>query len=142
MELIAAIIVIMLMGSVFLGIGIYHFYLEFTIQSNGYHTRGIVTHLSGGWNKSIDVRTYGRPRYSSYVFKPVVKFNDPSGKTLTKRLETGIHSTILLPSEGDRVEVIYYDGKIYATTFKRILIALASSAVGIIFLTFMCMLFR
>ncbi len=142
MEVIAAIIVFLLIGLLFLAIGLYHFYVEFTIQSKGYHTKGIVTQLRGGWSHSVNARPYSHPAYSTYVFKPFVKFKDPSGNTLTKRFETGIHSTILVPSEGDRVEVIYYDGKIYATTFKRILIALASSAAGILFLTFMCMLFR
>jgi hypothetical protein len=131
MDIIAAIIVIMLLGLGFLSIRIYCFYLEFTILSKGYHTKGIVTQLKGVWSRPSANALYGRPNYSNFDYKSVIRFNDPAGKTLTKRFEEGIHGAFLVPSEGDRVHVIYYEGKIYAITFSRILLGLICSALGL-----------
>ena len=90
-------------GSVTLYLGNQQYKKIKILVERGIATKAVVIDLG---KKYVEL-----PKYSGYVYKPVLEYSDLEGNKVTSAYNTTTHSTSSLYQLGDTIEIIYYKEK-------------------------------
>ncbi|SDK83719.1 hypothetical protein SAMN05421823_103681 [Catalinimonas alkaloidigena] len=97
--------IFLLFGIALVGIGLYWLVTDFIHVRNGFQTRGRVVKVIRAWKMDA-----GQLRYS---FAPVVQFQGKENQAVERPLETCSNPPVFF--EGQSLDVVYYDDKLYPT---------------------------